>query len=853
MNRSPNETEVSPGLPTSGQILGALVKSLKSEDHRLNSKTAQRYFTGQLDNIVKESSRLEIIEGFADALDEMGLRLNVEDEEDTSRSVVAEVLDWHAVHWDRLRAFLLPRMSRIYHSHLSAVWNTYLRLAAIDLAFRVASQLRLVGQSPRTLEVLTAASCSRRGAYLNRNREKADLTLWDFAEGVGVSKNAVDGWMYDGIRPHDEHLAKIASVLSSGTDTAVGAAMLRELRLLYWLSDIAQNLAEHIGEDAVDDIVSHLHGYASQIHGFINDGPEFSFDPSSLEELASQGSRSPLAQPLLAQLANSEDDREWKDDLSAAGSDWIGRVLKANYRVHRSEEVALIEKTNGQILENWGISDSRAYEHYCYARELFDAGQIHEALSELTKAVELDPLDPANHLTLASVKGGIGIKTGDANLIDEALETCWIAVALDPNWILPWTEIGWLLLGSGKTREAAEHLRSVRPQCRPLDAKYYHALGLTLGQLGEYSESLVALESALDLDQVDPRIAVDAAITANQAGNTLKSNRYRKLARHLGVSEELERSIAIVNAGQKDLPHVAVALFDERRLNDLDIAIARRPDDVSAYLSRARIRFQRGDDRGAISDLGAALRLEPDKPGVHALRGIAYVYMGKYDSAIADMSEVIRLEPDNATAHYYRGLAYGELDSLDLATADLSKVIELQPENGDAYRARGDCHTYQRKYDLAIEDYATALRIDPENARSYRGRGAAYRMKGQLDLAIADYDVAIKLKPEDHYALRFRGDAYMDRGEYDKAVPDYDAALSINDGDDLAYLRRGNARLFSGELELAIADFEAAIKCNPSNARAYHARALIREVMHDAQGAEDDFMRARQLGYEISD
>lgn len=853
MNRSPNETEVSPGLPTSGQILGALVKSLKSDDHRLNSRTARRHFNDDRENIVKHSSRFEIIEGFANALAEMGIRLSAEDEEDTSRSVVTEVLDWHAVHWDRLRTFLLPRMSRTYHSHLSSVWKTYLRLAAIDVAFRIASHLSMTGRPSVTLELLKFTNVNRRGAYVNQLRKNVEISLWDFAEAVGVSTNTVDSWMYHGVRPRDEHLAKIASVLSSGTDTAVGAVMLRELRLLYWLSDIARNLAEHIGQDAVDDITLHLHKYTSQIHGFINAGSEFNFDPSSLEELAAQGSRSPLAQPLLAQLANSEDDQEWEDDLLAAGSDWIERVLRANRQVHRSEEIALIEKTDGQILKNWGISDSRAYDHYRHARKLSDAGQIDQALSALNIAIELDPLDPANHFTLASVKGDIGIRTGDAALIEEGLESCWMAVALDPNWILPWTEIGWLLLGSGRADEAVEHLRGVKPECRPLDSGYFNALGLALEQMGEYVESLDALERSLELNPNDPRIAADAAITALRLKDTLKSNKYRKLANHLGVSNELKRSFELVKSGQAEYPLVEFTMFNELRLNTLDVAIARSPDEAAAYLSRARIHFRRGDDERALPDLNAAVRLQPHYPGARVLRGIVFGYMGRYDASIADMSEAIRLEPDNATAYYYRGLAYGEKDSLDLAIADLSNAIRLDPDNGDAYRARGDSYAYKRKYDLAISDYATALRIDPENARSYRGRGAAYRVKGQLDLAIADYDVAIKIKPKDHYALRFRGDAYVARGQYDKAVPDFDAALSINDGDDLAYLGRGNARLFSGELELAIADFDAAIKCNPSNARAYHGRALIREAMHDAQGAEDDFNRARQLGYEISD
>ena len=39
-------------------------------------------------------------------------------------------------------------------------------------------------------------------------------------------------------------------------------------------------------------------------------------------------------------------------------------------------------------------------------------GRIPEALAEVAKAVDLDPLDPVNHFTLGSGLGGIGGMTG---------------------------------------------------------------------------------------------------------------------------------------------------------------------------------------------------------------------------------------------------------------------------------------------------------------------------------------------------------------------------------------------------------------------------------------------------------
>ena len=66
------EREVTPPLPTSGQVLGSVVKNLGIKHHVLQSKTARRYFSGRLDDRVKESSRAEIIGAISDVMVDSG-------------------------------------------------------------------------------------------------------------------------------------------------------------------------------------------------------------------------------------------------------------------------------------------------------------------------------------------------------------------------------------------------------------------------------------------------------------------------------------------------------------------------------------------------------------------------------------------------------------------------------------------------------------------------------------------------------------------------------------------------------------------------------------------------------------
>ena len=81
-------------------------------------------------------------------------------------------------------------------------------------------------------------------------------------------------------------------------------------------------------------------------------------------------------------------------------------------------------------------------------------------------------------------------------------------------------------------------------------------------------------------------------------------------------------------------------------------------------------------------------------------------------------------------------------------------------------------------------------------------------------------------------------------------MEDCEAALSISGPDEAAYFCMGNAHLFSGSFDLAIQNFDSAIECNSDSGSAYYGRALAKELTGDAEGAEFDLRRARELGYD---
>ena len=609
-----------------------------------------------------------------------------------------------------------------------------------------------------------------------------------------------------------------------------------ELRALYWISDIADLLAEQIGTEAVDNVIGRLRRYAESTYRIIENQFPTKDRAADLTVLADLGVGARIANPLLAGLIEREPDDEWREDLRSTGIDSVRRVLSVNLRVHLAEVDDLIQKTDSHLLEDWDVSNPEAYAHYRRALGLWMQGKLHEALAEVETAARLDPLDPANHLTLGSVKAGIGIGRGDSALVNEGLDALWLAVALDPKWILPWTEIGRTLLHTGRAAEAVAHLQNVKPECRPLDSSYYSALGAAYWKLDRLYEALESFEAALELDPEETAGLVAASEIALLIGDVEKHKRYSRRAHHFGVEADTDKLLELLREfGKKDQDNVNPAEHD-RTIAVMDAVIRLSPEDDYAYLSRGLAHLAKGDEDLAISDLDAVLRFNPDHPDAYMLRGILLGNRKQWVRMVADMNELIRLRPGDARAYYHRGLAYGEQDKLDQALVDICEAIRLDPEHGDAYRVRGDCLRYKREYEKAIPDFDTALRLDPENTAAHLGRGAAYRMKGDPEKAIADYDAALRFKPRDPLAYRFRGDAHIAIGNYNQAIADCSRALHLSPGDPIAYFTRGNAHLFSGNLKLALADFNSAVEFDPTSARSTHGRGLVRELMGDGEG-----------------
>ncbi|MBI4310242.1 MAG: helix-turn-helix transcriptional regulator [Chloroflexi bacterium] len=160
------------------------------------------------------------------------------------------------------------------------------------------------------------------------------MTRDHLASAVGVSRQAVDGWLDAGARPKDEHLALIAKALS-GTNGDDAERLEAELRRGYFLQELAAKLASAVSRGTTEFFTTSLAVLVNWLvplfsrlavrraNGIASEDDQ-NRSVQWARRLAVLGSSAPIAGPLLRAMADSQGDKDWKLAIQGAQTPWLG-------------------------------------------------------------------------------------------------------------------------------------------------------------------------------------------------------------------------------------------------------------------------------------------------------------------------------------------------------------------------------------------------------------------------------------------------------------------------------------------------------------------------------------------------
>jgi tetratricopeptide (TPR) repeat protein len=204
------------------------------------------------------------------------------------------------------------------------------------------------------------------------------------------------------------------------------------------------------------------------------------------------------------------------------------------------------------------------------------------------------------------------------------------------------------------------------------------------------------------------------------------------------------------------------------------------------------------------------------------------IRFGDFNGAITILKKARKTSERSYEVYYLLGIAYklkGEIsEAINCFTSATHEDAFFIP----AFFERGNCYVIREQFRQAVFDYDRILLIDSNFVPAYNNRAyARIRNYGeqskpvyQLKFAREDLIKAMKISQE--------------RGE-DKRFETYFNLALID--------------LYQSEYSKAAAALDTAVNSNPGSAKAYYFRGAARFLNRDYELAENDFLRAGQLGF----
>lgn len=359
--------------------------------------------------------------------------------------------------------------------------------------------------------------------------------------------------------------------------------------------------------------------------------------------------------------------------------------------------------------------NAAAQQAYAAGTQAFKSGDLAGAKAQFTRATSADPKAFQAFYSLGVVEERL-------NEISNALSSYRQATVVVPDYEPAIFAYAVLLARTKKADQAIEYLNG-RQSAMPKSAAVSAALGEVKSIQGDsaaaqryaqealkknpdYAPAMIALARdhyrarRLDLAIYTLRAILDGYGPENPPRD--KNNAEARLLRGLILKEQGNRPAAI---------------------EDLEKALAIRPDLVEARLHLAAYMLESGNASGAAPVLEGAVRFDPDNVLAHLNLGDAYRLLGKAAEAKRELEWVQRADGSLAQVHYNLGLLYLFSDSVpgttpvqatEKAIAELEQYKKMRPRQAGSNDDTDELITRAKAKKAMIE--ATAAEAEAAKA-----------------------------------------------------------------------------------------------------------------------------------------
>lgn len=338
----------------------------------------------------------------------------------------------------------------------------------------------------------------------------------------------------------------------------------------------------------------------------------------------------------------------------------------------------------------------------------------------------------------------------DRTILPLAIDAYRQAIALEPGNAQLRFELAQVLLKSKQYAEAMEEFQAVR-RADPDNSEVNFQVGRLYFAAGRYADALEPL-------QASAAERADHFYSHYLLGQTL-----RKLARPEEAEASLRAALAL-RPNDRDLQLlIAQSLFDEKKYEAeagfLHTVLGDSSTDAELLLMEADAYF--------------AVASATEEPAARALH---------LDSALVCYKQSLSARPDQARVAYRAATIYYNSDRPDSAIAYYQKTLAIEPEHCGANINMGYSYGRVKRWNDAIAALRRGIACNPDNVAAHAYLASILAAQDSTSAALDLYQRVVALDPAHGEAYGQMGLIYFNRENYPSAIQNLRQAVTYSPG-----------------------------------------------------------------------
>ena len=230
-----------------------------------------------------------------------------------------------------------------------------------------------------------------------------------------------------------------------------------------------------------------------------------------------------------------------------------------------------------------------------------------------------------------------------------------------------------------------------------------------------------------------------------------------------------------------------------------------------------------------------------------------YMEQNQLDSAEYALNQALMSDPKNKNNSWLMtslGTIQQHLGKMDAAYISLTAALNNHPESNFILHQRAGLLMEMERWDEARADYNKILTIDSLDIEALYNRGI---LKLEMDDKVGahkDFEVAERNGEFSPYGLLGKALIHRLDEEWDEAEKVYTTILNEYPEMTDVYLKRAECYLHLDQLSKLSADLQKVATTEFANPTYYFLRGQMRLKQFDKEAAQNDFMKAKELGME---